>query len=292
MSGGEETKVSKLSLQYLLAMRRRHIATVRLTRELANFVLKGTPTHTNPRQQQMWNSVYEKMIPLVFAVGYFLEEHRRAILDRDLGRIRPRSNIGYDICTTPGILDRERIIMRRLDPPLRLQYFYMYCFILQVLARKLRPPTRTVGDWVGQAACPEDIAFVLVLGGIGQVAKLLACKNHGERRRLLHTFIIRLSPHESITWRRHWRDLGVISPALLDDIPCTSIGITQLDQIWEPLIAEMMRPENRVFTEHQRMKYEEVRISKKYINEIMGYDIMRGRRVNIDDSDAGEGDDL
>lgn len=237
------------------------------------------------------------MIPLVFAVGYFLEEHRRVILERDLGRIRPRYHIGYDICTTPGIIREEMVIFKQLDQPLRLQYYYMYCFILQVLARKLRPPTcakpmeKLVRGWTGHPACDEDIAFVLVLGGIGQVAKLLTCKTYSQRRRLLHNFITRLSPHESVSWRKHWRDVGVTSPALLDDIPCTSIGITQLDQIWQPLMTELMRADSREFTEHQRERYVEVRASKKYINELMGYDVLRGRRAEGDDSDAEDEDD-
>ncbi|KAF2466758.1 uncharacterized protein BDR25DRAFT_293170 [Lindgomyces ingoldianus] len=287
---------NQAALQYLLAMRRRHIASIRLTRELANFVLRDTLKHTSQRQKQMWNSVYEKMIPLVFAVGYFLEEHRRAILERDLGRIRPRSNIAYDICTTPGITSQERKIMKRLDPPMRLQYFYMYCFIVQVLTRKLRPPTyagsveKFVRGWTAHPASSEDIAFVLVLGGVSQVAKLLACRNYSERRRLLHNFITRLSPYESTAWRGHWRDIGVSSPALLDDIPCASIGITQLDQIWEPLIVEMMKPDSRTFTENQKLRYEEVKTSKKFINELMGYDILRGRPADGDDSDGDEGE--
>ncbi|KAF2658120.1 hypothetical protein K491DRAFT_593664 [Lophiostoma macrostomum CBS 122681] len=287
---------NEAELQYLLAMRRRHIASVRLTRELANFVLKDTLKHTSERQRQLWTSVYEKMIPLVFAVGYFLEEHRRVILERDLGRIRPRYHIGYDICTTPGITEEERAIFKRLDQPLRLQYFYMYCFIVQVLTRKLRPPTyagsfeKLVRGWTRQPACNEDIAFVLVLGGISQVAKLLSCRNYSDRRRHLHTFITRLSPHESVSWRSHWRDVGVISPALLDDLPCASIGITQLDQIWEPVIRDMMRPESREFTEHQKSEYLEVRVSKKYINELMGYDILRGRPADGDDSDGDDED--
>ncbi|PSN62795.1 hypothetical protein BS50DRAFT_577691 [Corynespora cassiicola Philippines] len=288
---------TEADLQYLLAMRRRHIASVRLTRELANFVLRDTLKHSSDRQRQVWNSVYEKMIPLVFGVGYFLEEHRRTILERDLGRIRPRTHIGYDICTTPGMTGAERRILQRLDPPLRLQFFYMYCFVLQVLTRKLRPPTyaagpveRYVRGWSCQPACDEDIAFVLLLGGIGQVAKLLACPNYSDRRRLLHTFIMRLSPHQSVSWRRHWRDVGVSSPALLDDIPCTSIGITQLDQIWEPLVADMMMPGSRDFTESQKLKHAEVMASKKFINELMGYDILRGRPLDdgADDDELGE----
>jgi hypothetical protein len=247
----------------------------------------------------MWTSVYETMLPLVFVVGYFLDEHRRVVLERDLGQIRPRCHVGYDICTTPGITNEERAIFKRLDQPLRLKYFYMYCFIVQVLMRKLRPPVSCPGSlgkfvrtWTGQPACDEDVAFVLVLGGINQVAKLLACKTYAERRRLLHTFITRLSPHESVAWRRHWRDLGVSSPALLDDIPCTSIGITQLDKIFAPLIAELMGPASREFTEHQKIRYEEVQRSKCYVNEIMGYDILRGRLADGDDSEAEEDDDM
>ncbi|KAF2121837.1 hypothetical protein BDV96DRAFT_130631 [Lophiotrema nucula] len=287
---------NQAELQYLLAMRRRHIAAVRLTRELANFVLRDTLKYTNQRQRQMWASVYEKMIPLVFAVGYFLEEHRRAILERDLGRIR-RGNIGYDICTTPGITSQEGDILKRLDCPLRLQYYFMYLFIVQVLSRKLRPPTyagsveRIVRGWTGHAACAEDIAFVLILGGISQVAKLLACKNYSERRRHLHHFITRLSPHQSVAWRGHWRDLGVTSPALLDDIPCASIGITQLDQIWTPMMERLMEPDSREFTEQDKTKFHEVTASKQYINELMGYDILRGRPVD-GENEEGEGDDL
>lgn len=279
-------------------MRRRHIASIRLTRELATFVLKDTLRHTNKRQKQLWASVYEKMIPLVFGVGYFLEEHRRILLERDLGRIRPRSHIGYDICTTPGITDQERSIWKKLDPPLRLQFFYMYCFILQVLMRKLRPPTyagsveKVFRGWHGKPACVEDIAFVLILGGVGAVAKLLGCQNYSERRRLLHSFITRLSPHENVGWREHWRDLGVTSHALLDDIPCSSIGITQLDQIWTPLIVEGMGAQSMEFTQHERERYEQVRTSRNFVNELMGYDILRGRPADEDDADEEGGEEV
>lgn len=273
----------------LVSMRRRHIASIRLTRELASFVLKDTLRHTSQRQREMWASVYEKMIPLVFGVGYFLDEHRRVLLERDLGRIRPRSHVGYDICATPGIPVHEKRILDRLDRPLRLHFFYMYCFILQVLMRKLRPPTyagsveKVLRGWHGRPACVEDVAFVLILGGVGAVAKLLACENYSERRRLLHSFITRLSPHENAHWRKHWRDLGVTSHALLDDIPCSSIGITQLDQIWAPLVAEGMRPQSMEFTQHEKDRYEQVMASRNFVNEFMGYDILRGRPADDDD---------
>src|SRR5690242_5650330 len=172
--------------QYLLAMRRRHIASIRLSRQLVTFMLGDVQEQVDPRQRQLWTSVYEKMMPLVFGVGYFLEEHRRAVLDRDLGQIRPRSHIGYDICTTGSMTAHDIKTMKRMDAPLRLRYFYMYCFILQVLRRKLRPAcrTRTVGNflrgWSNHPACSEDIAFFLILGGIGQVAKLLACPTCAE----------------------------------------------------------------------------------------------------------------
>jgi hypothetical protein len=288
---------NEADLHYLLAMRRRHIASVRLTRELANFVLKDTLRHTSERQRQMWTSVYQKMIPLVFGVGYFLEEHRRHILERDLGRIRPRTHIGYDICTTPGITNHESKILKKLDPPLRLHFFYMYCFILQVLARKLRPPTyagsveKVLRGWHGRPACAEDVSFVLVLGGVGQVAKLLAVQHYSERRRVLHNFITRLSPHENSHWRKYWRDVGVLSPALLDDIPCSSIGITQLDQIWEPFIVEGMRAESREFTVQEKERHAQVMASRNFLNELMGYDILRGRPPDEDDlEDVGHGD--
>lgn len=275
------TRPTEADFQYLLAMRRRHIASIRLSRQLASFLLGDVQEQADPRQKQLWTSVYEKMMPLVFGVGYFLEEHRRAVLDRDLGQIRPRSHIGYDICTTGCMTSQDMKTMSKMDAPLRLQYFYMYCFMLQVLRRKLRPAcrTRTVGNflrgWSSHPACSEDIAFFLVLGGIGQIAKLLACPTYADRRRYLHAYITHLSPHASKCWRSHWKDIGVVSPALLDDIPCTSIGITQLDQIWEPGIAEMMKPERRAFTAQEKLRYEELQGSKKYINEIMGYDILR-----------------
>ena len=78
----------------------------------------------------------------------------------------------------------------------------------------------------------------------------------------------------------------MVSPALLDDIPCTQIGITQLDQIWAPLIGQMMEPGTRDFTEQEKMRYEELKMSKKFINEVMGYDILQGRAA-----DGGETDD-
>lgn len=266
---------------YLLAMRRRHIASIRLSRQLVNCLLGDLQDQVDPRQKQLWTSVYEKMMPLVFGVGYFLEEHRRAVLDRDLGQIRPRSHIGYDVCTTGSMTAHDIKTMKRMDAPLRLQYFYMYCFMLQVLKRKLRPScrTRTVGNflrgWSNHPASSEDIAFFLILGGIGQVAKLLACPTYADRRRYLHAYITHLSPHASKCWRAHWKDIGVNSPALLDDIPCTSIGITQLDQIWSPGIAELMKPERRASTAAEKLRYDEVQGSRKYINEIMGYDILQ-----------------
>ncbi|EAT78100.1 hypothetical protein SNOG_14560 [Parastagonospora nodorum SN15] len=198
---------------FLLAMRRRHIASIRLTRQLADHLVGDPLDSTCPRQRQLWTSVYERMMPLVFGVGFFLDEHRRLLLERDLGRIRPRSHIGYNVCTTGSITEQEMAIMKKLDAPLRLQYFYMYCFIVQVLMRKLRPPRRTgpvekfLRGWLSQPACPEDVAFFVVLGGIGQIAKLLARPSYGERRRYsamrfrFHT----MSPHTSKCWRRHWR---------------------------------------------------------------------------------------
>ncbi|KAF1843644.1 uncharacterized protein K460DRAFT_316229 [Cucurbitaria berberidis CBS 394.84] len=276
---------------FLLAMRRRHIASIRLTRQLADILVGDALDQTCPRQRQLWTSAYERMMPLVFGVGYFLDEHRRLLLDRDLGRIRPRSHIGYLICTTAGITNQERKIMKKLDPPLRLQYFYMYCFIVQILRRKLRPSSHTgtveklLRGWSSQPPCAEDIAFFLILGGIGQIAKLLACPTYAERRRYLHAYRTHLSPHTSRCWRRHWRDIGVVSPALLDDIPCARIGVTQLDQIWEPLIAQMMGPRRREFTEQERLRYEELKISNKFINEVMGYDILRGRTADASDAD-------
>jgi hypothetical protein len=268
---------------FLLAMRRRHIASIRLTRQLADHLVGDPLDSTCPRQRQLWTSAYERMMPLVFGVGFFLDEHRRLLLERDLGRIRPRSHIGYNVCTTGSITEQEMAIMKKLDAPLRLQYFYMYCFIVQVLMRKLRPPRRTgpvekfLRGWLSQPACPEDVAFFVVLGGIGQIAKLLARPSYGERRRYLHAFRSHMSPHTSKCWRRHWRDIGVVSPALLDDLPCTKIGITRLDQIWRPLIAQMMQPGSREFTEQERRCYEELAVSNKFVNEIMGYDILQGR---------------
>jgi hypothetical protein len=42
----------------------------------------------------------------------------------------------------------------------------------------------------------------------------------------------------------------------------------------------------RDFTEQERIRYEELKMSKKFINEVMGYDILRGRAA-----DGGELDD-
>ena len=109
---------------------------------------------------------------------------------------------------------------------------------------------------------------------------------YSDRRRYLLAYRTHMSPHTSKCWRRHWKDAGVVSPALLDDIPCTQIGITQLDQIWVPLIAHMMEPGARNFTEQERIRYDELKMSKKFINEVMGYDILRGRAA-----DGGESDD-
>ncbi|EUC41840.1 hypothetical protein COCMIDRAFT_105101 [Bipolaris oryzae ATCC 44560] len=282
-----------IDFPFLLTMRRRHIASLRLTRQLADHLV-GEPVEpaVSPRQMQLWSSVYERMLPLVFGVGYFLDEHRRLLLERDLGRIRPRSRIGYHVRTTPGIADQERKIVKNLDAPLRLQYFYMYCFIVQVLLRKTRRASSAeavatfLRGWSHQPACYEDVAFFLILGGIGRVAKLLACPTYSERRRYLLSFRTHMSPHTSKCWRRHWKDAGVVSPALLDDIPCTQIGITQLDQIWAPLIAQMMGPGSRDCSELEKRRYEELKLSGKFINEVMGYDILQGRAA-----DGGELDD-
>jgi hypothetical protein len=159
--------------------------------------------------------------------------------------------------------------------------------------RKLRPSSRTgivekfLRGWLSQPACPEDVAFFLVLGGIGQIAKLLARPKYTERQRYLHAFRAHMSPHTSKCWRRHWRDIGVISPALLDDMPCTKVGITKLDQIWRPLIAQMMCPTSREFSAQERLCYEELKVSNKFANEIMGYDILgyEGRPADAGDSD-------
>jgi hypothetical protein len=76
----------------------------------------------------------------------------------------------------------------------------------------------------------------------------------------------------------------------LDDIPCSSIGITQLDQIWTPLIIEGMNTQSMEFTQYEKDRYEEVRVSRNFLNELMGYDILRGRPPDEDDSDDGDED--
>ena len=75
------------------------------------------------------------------------------------------------------------------------------------------------------------------------------------------------------------------SPALLDDIPCASIGITRLDQIWTPMMERLMEPDSRDFTEQDKLNFHEVTASKKYINELMGYDILRGRPMDVDNEE-------
>lgn len=247
----------------------------------------------------MWKSVYDKMLPLVFTVGYILEEHRRIVLERDLGTKRSPDHPCYDVRITPAITEEEREIIRRLDPPMRLQYFYMYCFMVQVLTSKLRPPKcagaveKFVRGWTSEPACSEDIAFALVLGGISQVGKLLASKNYSERRKHLHSFITRLAPYETAGWKEHWRNLGIDCTALsLDDIPTASIGITQLDEILVPLMESSL--ESREYTEAQRERYAELKMEKKFINELMGYDIWRhrGRPANEEDSENEDSHEL
>ncbi|OCL09168.1 hypothetical protein AOQ84DRAFT_291777 [Glonium stellatum] len=278
-------------LHYLLAMRRRHIASIKLTRRLANYVLKDTLQHTSERQRKMWNSVYEKMIPLVFAVGYFLEEHRRVVLGRDL-EIGKR-DASYGLGLGPAITKEEKKIMERYDPQLRLPYFYMYCFILQVLTRKLRPPTyagsveRFVRGWNAVPATSEEIAFVLVLGGIDQVAKLLACKKYQERRRALDEFIKSLSPKDHVYWKKNWKALDVESPTTsLHNVPWACIRITKLDLIWEPVVTQLMSPRSKAYTKAEKARFAEVKASRGFVSELMGYDVLRGRPDNGDDSEA------
>ncbi|OCK84905.1 hypothetical protein K432DRAFT_422219 [Lepidopterella palustris CBS 459.81] len=281
---------NQAELHYLLAMRRRHIASIRLTRHLVNYVLRGTLKHTSARQRKVWISVYDKMIPLVFAVDYFLDEHRRVVLKRDVnvGQL----GTGYGICHGPAITEEEKGIIGKYDPQMRLQYFYMYCFILQVLKRKLRPPTyvgsveKIARGWVATPASSEDIAFVLVMGGVDQVAKLLACKNYNDRRKALDSFIKSFSPIENASWREVWNDLDVESAKItLEDIPRACIGVTKLEFIWESLMMELMAPKSSAYTEAEKAKFAEVRGWKRFVNELMGYDVLRGR-PNGDDSEA------
>ncbi|OCK90907.1 uncharacterized protein K441DRAFT_689152 [Cenococcum geophilum 1.58] len=279
------------NIHYLLAMRRRHIASIRLTRQLANYVLKDTLRYTSARQRKMWNSVYDKMIPLVFAVGYFLDEHRRVILERDL-KIG-KKGAGYDFQPGPAITKEEKKIIERYDPRLRLPYFYMYSFILQVLTRKLRPPTyagsveRFVRGWNTAPATSDEIAFALVLGGVDQVAKLLACKKYYERRRVLDEFIKGLSPKDHVCWKENWKVLDVESPAIsLDSVPWACICVTKLDLIWEPVIMELMSPRSKTYTKAEKARFTEVKASRGFVSELMGYDILRGRPDNGGDSEA------
>jgi hypothetical protein len=47
-----------------------------------------------------------------------------------------------------------------------------------------------------------------------------------------------------------------------------------------------MEPGMRDFTETERIRYEELKISRKFINEVMGFDVLRGRVA-----DGGVSDD-
>ncbi|KAH9880164.1 hypothetical protein J1614_002190 [Plenodomus biglobosus] len=102
-----------------------------------------------------------------------------------------------------------------------------------------------------------------------------------------------MSPHASKCWRLHCGGtLEVFSPALLDDIPCARIGhhaarsdlgaadgTDDGDLGWGSLARQ------------ERSRYEEVKWSSKYINEVVGYDVLQGRTADGSDFDDDDGYD-
>lgn len=118
----------------------------------------------------------------------------------------------------------EKRIIDSYNPKQLLQVHQMYKLLLAAFVRKLRPPSyagrleRSLRGWSKTPASQDDIAKVLLLGGIREVKRIIEVKTYAARRTALDEFIggLTLSKGDEIT-----RSNGVVSepPIALSSSP-------------------------------------------------------------------------
>lgn len=283
-------------MHYLLKLRRKHVVAHRLTANVCEFFFTEylrMSERDMRRHERMWESLYNTMVPLLFMLGRFLEQHRKAMLVRCLGR--EGEDRPFELASGRGIVDFEKKILGDYFPrptsgdeeldtlfveadqstddrKTLVDLYYMHCFLKQVLTRHLRPPTyaghveRVVRGWTLRPASQHEVAIVLSLGGTELILEILERKAYNDRRRVAEDFVRSLYCKANPSWRQSWEQLDTgISPAMLERLPRRAVEVPEARLILEQAAVEMIL-EQELETEEQ---LQAVKSTGTYVRQLM-----------------------
>ena len=131
--------------------------------------------------------------PLVLLYHYF-EVYRFKILS--LGVERHTAEF-------PTSQQLEADILVHYDPARLVEAMQLYKFLVQAFHRRLRPPSyatafeRRLRGWKRAGPSNQDLAIVLLVGGIREVERIWSIKSYDQRRRALDDWMATIKPTSS-----------------------------------------------------------------------------------------------
>ncbi len=207
------------TISYLSALNHRDAVAWKMATHIADFIMiKICRRTTGPQQAAFafpFRRIRSRTQPLILTLYHFFECCRREILLTPVtkqeprlleslapdGSLAPDSGTPYRQCYFAFM---QATIIGSYDPKQLLQVHQMYQLILAAFVRKLRPPSyagrfeRTLRGWSKAPATQTDIAKVLLLGGLGEVERIIKHKTYAARRTALDEFIEGLPPSKKI----------------------------------------------------------------------------------------------
>ncbi|KAF2459354.1 hypothetical protein BDY21DRAFT_189303 [Lineolata rhizophorae] len=303
---------SSANLSYILDMNRRIVISTTLSHQLAEFVAHKiirlrTPS-SRKRFQSMLDHLQTKMVPLIFLLTTHFERYRtayvRCVMGADGRHPIPRSATPHTAANT--MYDIECTLMEQYDTRQLLHAHLMYVFLISAFGQRLsmrrsRPRAwllpRALDDKIerllhGPRALtktpPEHIAGLLVLGGLGQLGKVLGLKSTAKRRDAIYDFNRGLQSAEvpdayEANWARlglgGWEEQsrrdgdalegqgddharGLFSRQVVEELAKGNVAVPHLAVVWKSACLTVLRERGR------RCGTEEV---KDFVVEMMGY---------------------
>ena len=185
---------SRVHLHYLAGLRHRLAICSRLSSRVADYItreiFRRTSAKSRARFQKQHDGMQRKMVPLLSALFHYFESFRAAYVN-EIQRDGPNIKVPGN----PGGNSFEEVILCGYDGRVLLQAVQMYKLLYTAFGRRLRPPTyagrleRSLRGWRRPGPSHNDLAKILIIGGIRDVDWLWSIKNYDTRRRALDEWL-------------------------------------------------------------------------------------------------------
>jgi hypothetical protein len=240
----------KATFKYLIEMHHRKVTSEGLTRLLCDYADKQMNGWVDERKRCKFTKTYdrmrEKMIPLIYTLAHFLEEFRLTFIHRAMSRAYPHPS--FKIYSGGAALwDEQEAVMDRYDPMLLLDCYHVYGFLLQAIEHLVRPTRkqrlkRRLTRQPPWNIDTQEIANLLVLGGMDQVYGVLRIWRRSKRQAALTNFTKGLDPAADSEWQRNWSRLGIQSRSFRPHlaVPNLRLAMPALHLIWVPCALTLM----------------------------------------------------